>query len=103
MNIHLPRLYAELVADLILKSDRSYNGRLPRLGTSGQFRRGCRKHDPTGKIDCSLWASSVRYDGGNSGMIESVDVTPEVALSLAYFMESYKRVANESFTRRFRI
>ena len=24
-------------------------------------------------------------------MIKSVDVTPEVALSLAYFMESYKR------------
>ena len=86
MNIHLPRLYAELVADLILKSDRSTMEDYHDWEHLDNF--------AVIRLEKSIARCGLRQFGMMAvtpGMIESVDVTPEVALSLAYFMESYKR------------
>lgn len=91
MNIHLPRLYAELVADLILKSDRSTMEDYHDWEHLDNFAEDVENMI---RLEKSIARCGLRQFGMMAvtpGMIESVDVTPEVALSLAYFMESYKR------------
>ena len=91
MNIHLPRLYAELVADLILKSDRSTMEYYHVWEHLDNFAEAVENMI---RLEKSIARCGLRQFGMMAvtpDMIKSVDVTPEVALSLAYFMESYKR------------
>lgn len=103
MNIHLPRLYAELVADLILKSDRSTMEDYHDWEHLDNFTEAVENMI---RLEKSIARCGLRQFGMMAvtpGMIESLMLLRKSRYHWPISWNRISGVANESFTRRFRI
>lgn len=91
ISIQIPRLHAEAMADLIAKTPREDLPLHIDIDFLYEFEDAVRNAI---RLENAIYHCGLRQFGMmslSSGEINTFDINPEVALTLAYFMEEYKR------------
>lgn len=91
ISIQIPRLHAEAIADLIFKTPRADLPANIDIDLLYEFMEAV---ENANRLEKAIYHSGLRQFGMmtlQSKEFETFDINPEVALTLAYFMEEYKR------------
>lgn len=91
ISIQIPRLHAEAIADLILKTPVE---ELPHFIDRDVLDEFVEAVQNASRLEKAIYHCGLRQFGMmslHSEETKTFDVNPEVALTLAYFMEEYKR------------
>lgn len=91
VSIQIPRLHAEAIADLIFKTPVN---ELPHFIDRDVLDEFTEAVENANRLEKAIYHSGLRQFGMmtlQSKEFETFDINPEVALTLAYFMEEYKR------------
>lgn len=91
ISIQIPRLHAEAIADLIFKTSRADLPANIDIDLLYEFMEAV---ENASRLEKAIYHCGLRQFGMMSMASEEIrtfDINPEVALTLAYFMEEYKR------------
>lgn len=91
VTIQIPRLHADALASLIIKTPRE---RLPTFLDYEHLMEFVEGVEAAKRLENAIYNCGLRQFGMQSlrnDRVETFEVSPAVALSLAYFMEEHKR------------